>query len=609
LKARIRDGERPDIPSNVRPQLARLIKECWHQLPEQRPSFEKIVGRFTADEFLDGIPGFDKPAFRDYQHRTCPGFAVTPESQPRRTSSTGEIESVFARAEAGNYAAQFLLGEMIQNDVGSPDDRTSPIAAFKRGAEADKAGCCYLLGQCHEFGLGVPRDPVAAARHFEDGSHLGSPLCRARLAVLNLFGRGDDLPANPDMAAALLASIPPDIQLFELTVTADFVPGLPPSGRYLAAESGLTFARTVCQNFGLEFGTDYSLSFARTGGSSRLLSVWDTLCDQGIVDGQRFELHRRPGPEDALGDAVGIEALTLDRSSFDLSDGIPFEAFAVFPGTHRETGHEVFLHEMREYREPVLFRWLAVLLSVQHPLLLRFVGYCLPTGATPGGIVTASTARAPTDDPRAFTTLAHVLDSSWNFDQRYTALLVIAKCMQYLHSRRVSHRALSVNTILVDAAGCLKIIGFDRAKLDVAVAEPVEQTGPPDPFRKHSALDVVAFGQILHLLVRHFLGPPRTRQNRDSWAKLRGSCEFAEDADPPYTFDWIVETLEGHDFRSQVDTAFVDQRVQSMMRSSEWADLAAPAPPPEPDVPEVPEMPAAVAPSPPMDFLASLKGA
>ncbi|KAI9010243.1 hypothetical protein DFJ74DRAFT_686495 [Hyaloraphidium curvatum] len=45
IMRRVVAGERPEIPPDTPPLLATLMKECWHQDPEQRPSFEVIVHR------------------------------------------------------------------------------------------------------------------------------------------------------------------------------------------------------------------------------------------------------------------------------------------------------------------------------------------------------------------------------------------------------------------------------------------------------------------------------------------------------------------------------------------------------------------------------------
>ena len=38
-------GVRPDIPASTDPDFAQLIKDCWAQSPDQRPTFDVILSR------------------------------------------------------------------------------------------------------------------------------------------------------------------------------------------------------------------------------------------------------------------------------------------------------------------------------------------------------------------------------------------------------------------------------------------------------------------------------------------------------------------------------------------------------------------------------------
>lgn len=38
-----RQGRRPIIPPQVPPQLVALIKQCWHEDPAVRPTFEQVL--------------------------------------------------------------------------------------------------------------------------------------------------------------------------------------------------------------------------------------------------------------------------------------------------------------------------------------------------------------------------------------------------------------------------------------------------------------------------------------------------------------------------------------------------------------------------------------
>jgi hypothetical protein len=377
--------------------------------------------------------------------------------------------------------------------------------------------------------------------------------------------------------------------MLQLAVTADFIPGTPPVGRYLAAESGLTFARTVCLNLGFELGTDYSLTFGSADRSNRLLSHWATLRDQGIVNGQLIEIHRRTSPPVVVQrDERSLVQLMLERDGFTFCRPIRLGSFSLSPAWHGQTQGQVFCHRPYAIEEAQFFLWLEVLRNVQHPLFLRLVGWFPPDEFGPGCLITDAPSRraAPLDDspedyPRPLTTLGQLLGSprgsAWDLDQRYTAVLVIAKCMEYLHSRGFSHNGLGLSTILVDETGGLKIIGLDQAVY--YGAEPGEDDAPAgsDPSPEDYTLDVTAFGKIVEALIDPVCDDlPERHQN--SWAGFirrckRGRSSARSQVRPP-TFPEIVKTLEGPDFRSQVTHAAVDQRVASMLQSSQWGFVA-----------------------------------
>ncbi|KAL6059624.1 Pleckstrin y domain [Balamuthia mandrillaris] len=42
------EGKRPDIPKRCPPQLAKLVQDCWHGSPSQRPTAEQVLERLSA---------------------------------------------------------------------------------------------------------------------------------------------------------------------------------------------------------------------------------------------------------------------------------------------------------------------------------------------------------------------------------------------------------------------------------------------------------------------------------------------------------------------------------------------------------------------------------
>uniref|UniRef100_A0A1B6GS10 receptor protein-tyrosine kinase n=1 Tax=Cuerna arida TaxID=1464854 RepID=A0A1B6GS10_9HEMI len=73
---RVRDGYRLDRPSHCRPELFRLIAQCWHSEPVKRPSFAELkveLGQLLSDTELNGsyvdLDSFADEMRRDTLHR------------------------------------------------------------------------------------------------------------------------------------------------------------------------------------------------------------------------------------------------------------------------------------------------------------------------------------------------------------------------------------------------------------------------------------------------------------------------------------------------------------------------------------------------------------
>jgi sterile alpha motif and leucine zipper-containing kinase AZK len=42
------ESYRPEIPSPTLPEYAQMIRDCWHQDPEARPSWEEVIPRLES---------------------------------------------------------------------------------------------------------------------------------------------------------------------------------------------------------------------------------------------------------------------------------------------------------------------------------------------------------------------------------------------------------------------------------------------------------------------------------------------------------------------------------------------------------------------------------
>jgi serine/threonine protein kinase len=59
----VQNGQRPDIPDNVRPDWARMIEVCWAQSPTARPAFAELISDFRESFLLEDT---DPGAFEEF---------------------------------------------------------------------------------------------------------------------------------------------------------------------------------------------------------------------------------------------------------------------------------------------------------------------------------------------------------------------------------------------------------------------------------------------------------------------------------------------------------------------------------------------------------------
>jgi serine/threonine protein kinase len=80
----VKDGERDPIPSDTPPAFARLIKQCWHQTPAQRPSASTIV------DAIDAIC-LANPSSVSLPAASAPQVSAVHETGPMYASSAGSL--------------------------------------------------------------------------------------------------------------------------------------------------------------------------------------------------------------------------------------------------------------------------------------------------------------------------------------------------------------------------------------------------------------------------------------------------------------------------------------------------------------------------------------
>ena len=92
----------------------------------------------------------------------CSSACVQAQRQDAHSPAAHALADLRASAEAGDAAAQFILGGMYVTGVGVPQDDVAAVAWYRRAAEQGHTRAQYNLGGMYREGRGVPPDAVEA---------------------------------------------------------------------------------------------------------------------------------------------------------------------------------------------------------------------------------------------------------------------------------------------------------------------------------------------------------------------------------------------------------------------------------------------------------------
>jgi TPR repeat protein len=105
-------------------------------------------------------------------------------------SITSDIDTLRARAEAGNASAQYSLGNMYVNGRGVPEDDAEAVRWYRLAADQGVAEAQYNLGGMYDYGLGVPEDYGEALRWYRLAADQGHAEAQVNLGRMYANGRG-----------------------------------------------------------------------------------------------------------------------------------------------------------------------------------------------------------------------------------------------------------------------------------------------------------------------------------------------------------------------------------------------------------------------------------
>lgn len=110
-----------------------------------------------------------------------------------------DVNTVTARAEKGEAAAQTTLGSLFSKGQGVPQDYGAAAKWYRLAADQGHAEAQLALGQLYEVGQGAPRDETEAARWIRRAAEQGHAAAQYSLAILYVTGKG----VATDVAEAL----------------------------------------------------------------------------------------------------------------------------------------------------------------------------------------------------------------------------------------------------------------------------------------------------------------------------------------------------------------------------------------------------------------------
>jgi len=97
-------------------------------------------------------------------------------------SDPGKARALLTKAaEANSAEAQYQLGVMNADGVGSPKDDAAARAWFEKAAAQNHAGALERMGAFTESGRGGPQDSAAAKAYYEKAAALGNESAKAAL--------------------------------------------------------------------------------------------------------------------------------------------------------------------------------------------------------------------------------------------------------------------------------------------------------------------------------------------------------------------------------------------------------------------------------------------
>lgn len=185
-------GKRPDISLIKNQYLRSFVNKCWHDNPDDRPTFSKIVEEMSKKEFKEAMCINDEE--------------VAKYLELYKNESFDKIEQnpVLTQIEADQGNPKQMLNFAIMNLYGNKVPKSIDLAVkyLKKAANSGSTHAMYIYGYMLYNGIEVNVDKNQASIYFKMASDRGN-LTSSFIYAIMLFN-GDGIEENKEEAANIL---------------------------------------------------------------------------------------------------------------------------------------------------------------------------------------------------------------------------------------------------------------------------------------------------------------------------------------------------------------------------------------------------------------------
>jgi len=112
------------------------------------------------------------------------------------------METLTARAEAGDATAQFQLGRAFYRGEGVPKDEKAALGWMEKSAAQGNVDAMTSMGFFHAQGIGAEKSETKAIEWFRKGAEEGSAVCKLNLGLL--LRQGKTIQTSSDESLRLM---------------------------------------------------------------------------------------------------------------------------------------------------------------------------------------------------------------------------------------------------------------------------------------------------------------------------------------------------------------------------------------------------------------------